>query len=840
MNNVNLTIDGLDIKAYEEMSILAAARMAGIYVPCLCSHPDLPKAEGMKPASAVYQGDMRMENAFPEETFDGCGLCVVEVEGEEELVNACSTLVRQGMIVRTDSGRVKDERRKRLVLILSGHRHACLTCAQQAGCSMTQCSLNVPQKERCCTLFGRCELQAVADFIGILPETPRWVPTDLPVVEEDPLFVRDYNLCIGCLRCVRACNDLRGVGAIGFVFDKDGQVCVGTIAPTLRESGCRFCTACVEVCPTGALMDKAVRPGKREDDLLPCRAACPAHIDVPGYIRLVSQGRDNEAYAVIRKKVPFPGILGRVCHAPCEDACRRGEIDEPVAICALKRYAADNEKGELKKKNIQRDETGKSVAVVGAGPAGLTAAFYLRRLGHTVTMFDAHDRPGGMMRYGIPRFRLPKDLLEREIEEIMDLGIDFRAGAVLGKDFSIEDLKGEGFDAAFLAVGAKISRNIAFEGSDHKDILLGIDFLEKVSMGSAPQLKDSVIVIGGGNVAVDVARTAVRAGAKRVTVVCLEKRDKMPAGRREIEDALDEGIEIINCRGPKRVVTEDGRITGLRLVKCVSVFDETGAFNPVLGDIAETTYGEQIILSAGQKVDLSFVGRECPVQVKEGLVVVDEKTLETDLKNVFAGGDAACEHGSVIQAVSAGRLAARSIDIALGGEGVIEEVLFDRDVPDPYIGKIEGFASLAREKVPRIRPEKRRCCFDEVCLGLGRDQAIREAKRCLGCDLRLNMDCAPFPPERVIPFTEENVKACPEREGVYRLYSDQREVIAIKGASSIRKGLFEELEENAEVAFFDFEEEMMYSKRESELIQKYLKEHGKMPGGGDSDLDDLF
>jgi len=839
MTKVNLTIDGFDIKAEEETSVLEAARMAGIYVPCLCSHPDLPKAEGMEPASAVYQGDVRIENAFPEKRAEGCMLCLVEVEGEDELVRSCATPVMEGMVVRTDTELVKAERRKRLVPILSGHRHACLTCAQQEGCSMTQCSLDVPQNERCCTLFGSCELEAVANFIGILPETPRWVPTDLPVVEKDPLFARDYNLCIGCLRCVRACNDLRGVGALGFVFDKKGKIRVGTLSPTLEESGCRFCTACVEVCPTGALMDKAVRPGKRDDDLVPCRAACPAHIDIPGYIRLIAEGREDEAHAVIREKVPFPGILGRVCTAPCEDACRRGEIDEPIAICALKRFAADNEKGLWKKKTIQRDETGKRVAVVGAGPAGLTAAFYLRRLGHAITMFDAHDRPGGMMRYGIPRFRLPRDLLEREIRKIMGLGIDFMPGTVVGKYFSIEDLKGEGFDAAFLALGAQLSRHIPFEGSDHKDILFGVDFLKRVSIGSSPELKDSVIVIGGGNVAVDAARTAVRLGAERVIMVCLEKRDKMPAGRREIEAALDEGIAIMNRLGPQRLLTAGEKIIGLMLVKCVSVFNEKGLFNPLFGDTAKTIYGERIIIAAGQVPDLSFTGKSRPIEVREGLFVCDEKTLETGLKGVFAGGDLT-RSGSIIHAVSAGRTAAESIDRALGGEGVIDEVLFDRDVPEPHIGKIEGFASLARESAPKIIPEKRRCCFDEVCPGLGRDQAIREAKRCLDCDLRLRITRAQFPPEKVTPFTKENVGRCPQGEGVYRLYSEQRNVIAIKGTATIRKSLLGELEQGAHARFFDFEEDRMYSKRESELIVRYLKEHGRMPGGGYSELDDLF
>jgi len=210
----------------------------------------------------------------------------------------------------------------------------------------------------------------VANYVGISPTTPKWAPTDLPILENQPLFIRDYNLCIGCTRCIRACRDLRGVEALGFVYDEKGQVQVGTLGPTLEDSGCKFCTACVEVCPTGALMDKSVRPGKKEEDIVPCKEACPAHIDVPGYLRLIAQGKRDEANAVIREKVPLPGILGRVCIHPCEDVCRRGEVNGPVSICALKRYAADGEKGLWKKNAKAGNDTGKKVAIVGAGPAG--------------------------------------------------------------------------------------------------------------------------------------------------------------------------------------------------------------------------------------------------------------------------------------------------------------------------------------------------------------------------------------------------------------------------------------------------------------------------------------
>ncbi|MBW2208635.1 MAG: (2Fe-2S)-binding protein, partial [Deltaproteobacteria bacterium] len=310
MEQIRVIINGQEIEVTAGTTILEAAKSADIYIPTLCFHPDLPPARSGAAAKAVFSGGKQIENAMPDEPGKGCGLCVVEVEGEEALVGACDTEAGDGMIVVTESDRITAKRQENLVPILARHRHACLTCAQQEGCPRSQCSSNVPEDERCCPQFGHCELQNVANYVGISDATPKWVPTDLTVIKEDPLLERDYNLCIGCTRCVRACRDLRGIEALGFVYDKNGLTQVGTLGPGLEESGCKFCTACVEVCPTGALVDKGVRPGKREEDLVPCKEACPVHIDVPGYLRLIAEGRAYEASAVIREKVPFPGVLG--------------------------------------------------------------------------------------------------------------------------------------------------------------------------------------------------------------------------------------------------------------------------------------------------------------------------------------------------------------------------------------------------------------------------------------------------------------------------------------------------------------------------------------------------
>ncbi|MCG2776565.1 MAG: FAD-dependent oxidoreductase, partial [Desulfobacterales bacterium] len=808
--------------------------------PSLCSHPDLPQAEGIQAAKVIYQGERKIENAMPEEAGKGCGLCVVEVEGETDLVKSCSTEVQEGMVVITDNDRIKAERQENLIPILTRHRHACLTCAQQEGCSRSQCSSNVPENERCCTLFGHCELQNVANYVGISPTTPKWVSTDLLVLENQPLFIRDYNLCIGCTRCIRACRDLRGIEALGFVYDEKGQVQVGTLAPTLEDSGCKFCTACVEVCPTGALMDKSVRPGKKEEDIVPCKEACPAHIDVPGYLRLIAQGKRDEANAVIREKVPLPGILGRVCIHPCEDVCRRGEVNGPVSICALKRHAADGEKGLWKKNAKAGNDTGKKVAIVGAGPAGLTAAFYLRKQGYAVTIFDGHAEPGGMMRYGIPSYRLPKDILDKEINEILDLGVEFRPNQTLGRDVTLDQIKNDGFDAVFLGVGLQSSRRIPLEGSDLPDVLWGVDFLRQVAEGEDIHLKNRVIVVGGGNVAVDVALSAMRCWANDVTMVCLEGREEMSAHEWEIQGVLDEGVRLLTSWGPHKILCENGQITGMELVHCVSVFDDQCIFNPSFDDAKEKIEGDQVVLAIGQASDLTFLADDSQITVDRGLIVVDEDTLETGMKGVYAGGDVAAVPGAIIHAIAAGRKAASSIAEALGGTGDIEEVLFARGAPDQHIGRDEGFASWPREKIPELELKARRQGFQEVVLGYEDEQAIKEARRCLQCDLRLYLESNPSPPEKILIFNEENINQVPEDEGVFQLYDDEKKVISIKGTGTLRQSLLEALEDYENASWFDFEEDKMYSQRESELIQQYLQKHGEMPGGGDSDLDDLF
>ncbi len=839
MAEITLTINDTRVSVSEGSTILEAANAVEIYIPTLCYHPSLPTSKGLEPHEFVFRGQDKIPSERAD-AYEGCRLCLVEVVGVDELQTACNTPVANGMVVRTETPEIQKQRRKNLFPYLEHHPHACLTCAQKEGCSRTQCSANVPEEERCCPQLGNCELERVVDYVGLPEGLPKYVPRGITVLDAEPLFTRDYNLCIGCTRCVRACQELRGIGAIGFVY-QNGETIIGTVdGPTLAESACKFCTACVEVCPTGALTDMVeVTAANKEKVLVPCVEACPAHIDVPRYIRLIADGKYDEAEAVIREKVPLPAVLGRVCFHPCEEACRRGEINEPMAICDLKRFAADQGSPLWKSKLETAPPTGKRVTIVGSGPAGLTAAYYLAMLGHQVTIFEAEAEAGGMLRWGIPAYRLPSQVVDQEINDILSLGIELKTETAAGSDVSLEELRAQ-YDAVLLTPGAQLARRIPVEGADLEGVLWGMDFLRQARKGQPMPVTDRVLVIGGGGVAMDVALTALRLGASEVQVACLECREEMPANEWEIEEAVEEGVFLHPSWGPSRILSDNGRVKGVELVCCTAVFDEQGRFNPSF-DESQTTVleADTVILAIGQASDLSML-EGTGVQVQGGLIQTNKKTLETDVAGIFAGGEVVSGPAMVIDAIAMGRQAAISIDRYLGGEGDIERPLMAPEQIDPYLGRQEGFPERTRMIMPALPVEQRHQGFLEVYLGYDEQMATEEASRCLRCDYRLHILAPVLPPERWLPFTQESVDTVPELAGVYQLLDAEKAVLAIKGVMNMRQALEEELEVNDQACFFVFEEDEMYTKRESELLQQYLQQHGEMPGGGADELDDLF
>jgi len=727
MKELTLTIDGQKIQTTSDMTVFQAAVNAGIYIPGICDHPDLPPS-----------GD--------------CGLCLVEIQGQNDYVLSCTTKAEEGMIVRTDTSELREKQHQALLKILSQHPNACLTCWRRERCEPFDiCLRNVAISERCvtCPKNGKCELQKVVDFLDFKAESISYDNRELPINRESPFFDLNYNLCIACGRCIRACRDLRGVNALDFV-NYNGYRVAGPKNGDHRESGCKFCFTCVEVCPTGALVDKKAKYHTIldwESYVVPCRNACPAHIDIPRYVKLISQGKYSEALAVVREKVPFPGSLGRVCIHPCEEACRRGELSDPICIKFLKRYAADNDKGIWKQNSKKSPATGKKVAVVGSGPAGLTAAFYLAKLGHAVSVFESLSQTGGMLRVGIPAYRLPRDILESEIKEIENVGVQINTNTKID---SVDTLFQQGYNAIFLGLGAHKGQKAGVKGEDGEGVMDGVDFLRSVSLGEKVKIGKTIAVIGGGNAAIDCSRTALRIGAKKVTIVYRRTRAEMPAAPEEVEDALHEGVEIIYLTAPNEVrSSKDGHVE----LECIRMQlgepDASGRRRPVpIPDSEFILKFDNVIASIGQVTDIP---ENLGVELGRGNVIkTDSMSLATSRQGVFAGGDVVSGPASVIGAIAHGRQGAISIDQYLGGKGVIDEVLAPIEVDEPWLGPDNDFSDKKRPHMATLDNKDRLAgFFPEVELGYTEDIALEEAKRCLRCELRLKLSSPLMPPEKI-------------------------------------------------------------------------------------------
>ena len=571
MAEIKLTINGTIVTANEGDTVLSAARSAGIEIPTLCQS-DLVKVYG------------------------ACGLCTVEIEGSPKLFRACATKATDGMVVSTDTPRVRQSRKIALELLMSDHD-----------------------------------------------------------------------------------GDCRG----------------------------------------------------------PCSLNCPAGTDCQGYVKFIADGDDKAAVKLIKEKLPLPASIGRVCPHPCEKACRRKMVEEPISIARLKYFAADRDLAHDTYKPEVAPESGKSVAVIGGGPAGLTAAYFLRLKGHAVTIFDAMPKMGGMLRYGIPAYRLPKSVVDREVEEIASLGVEMKNNVKIGRDVTLAELRAK-YDAVFVAVGAWKSSSTRCPGEDLDGVIGGIDFLRAVSFwnsgdGDAPDVGKKVAVVGGGNTAMDACRSAVRLGAEKVYVIYRRTRAEMPAEDVEIEEAIEEGVEFKFLTNPAEIVGEGGRVKTVKLqVMELGEPDASGRRSPVpVEGKFEYLDVDTVIAAIGQTINAD--GFDELEKTKKGTIAADEATFRTSLDGVFAGGDATNRGASIaIEAIGEANKAADVIDSYLRGAVVPYKKPFvsERNVTPEMFADRE---KAARAIMPTRPADERKCDFDEIYLGLPEEVARREAKRCLSC-----------------------------------------------------------------------------------------------------------
>ncbi|MEG1404413.1 MAG: FAD-dependent oxidoreductase, partial [Oscillospiraceae bacterium] len=498
-----------------------------------------------------------------------------------------------------------------------------------------------------------------------------------------------------CNCCACSCFSLRN----GIYFNSPDMIRSNYVSEIDKEK-CVACGQCVESCPTNTLklgqklcskdpiktketlsprdhvwgkdrLNPDYRDNRRDvvsGGTSPCKSECPAHIAVQGYIKLASLGKYAEALELIKKENPFPAVCGRICPRACEFACTRGSIDEPIAIDEIKKFIADRELNrETRFVPKKRHSYGKKIAVIGGGPAGLSCAYYLAIDGYAVTVFEKQPRLGGMLTLGIPSFRLEKDVVNAEIDILRELGVEFRTGVEVGRDITLAQLREQEYKAFYVAIGAQTGRQLNIEGEEAEGVIVGVDFLRRSNLGENAGLHGRVVVIGGGNVAIDVARTAVRENAESVKLYCLEGRNQMPSLSEEIDEAISEEISINNSWGPKRIVVENGKVSGVEFKKCVSVLDENGKFSPKY-DENETTIvpADYVLLSIGQAIDWGKLAEGSRMAFNPNkTAIADPLTYQTGEPDVFVGGDVFTGPKFAIDAIAAGKQAAVSIHRAV-------------------------------------------------------------------------------------------------------------------------------------------------------------------------------
>ena len=610
---MKITIDGKEIEAKEGQSVLEAALAANVFIPHLCSHPDL-EAKG------------------------GCRLCSVEIEGGSGAAPACETMAKDGMRIRVSGPEAEKVRKMAMELILATHPADCTGCPK----------------------YGRCELQSMYQYMGVSPER---------------------------------CQDLRGVKVLDYIKTDAGVRAGIPEGKSLKEAGCRFCGACIEVCPTGSIMDqvKIMKENRSmAENIVPCQSTCPAHIDIPRYIRYI----------------------------------REGDFDKAAA--------AANDSGAWKTRVRREPATGKKAAVMGAGPAGLTAAYYLAKKGHEVTVFEKNPKAGGQCRYGIPAYRLPDSLLDREIHTILEAGIELRTDT---QPQSPDQLLKQGYDTVLVAVGTHKGTRLPIEGSSLPQVYVNTDFLKQARLGTPLPLSGRVMVLGGGNVAYDCARTALRLGAEEVHIACLENEQQMTSTPEEIAEGAEEGILLHAAHSFLRITGTD-RVEGVELQKVNRFyFDEN---RKAVIELEEGTNQvipvDYVIFAVGQKPEGT---EQMGLELTHGPYILADANQRTSLEGVYAAGDAVTGTKSVIEAIAAGRRAAEQMDLYLGGDGDISEMLLEKETPPPYIGRMEDFAGRKRSQPRTAQPDQRVQDFTPVEEPFTCEQAMCEAARCLQCDLRL-------------------------------------------------------------------------------------------------------
>ena len=518
-------------------------------------------------------------------------------------------------------------------------------------------------------------------------------------------------------------------------------------------SKCTSCGECTKVCPIsvanaydeGLSERKAIYkqyaqaiPGAfaiEKKGTAPCRATCPAHVSVQGYIALINEGKYREALELFKRDHPFPGVCGRVCHHPCEGDCTRNGVDQPLAIMHMHRFLNDRdlESGSpfVPDKKAEKEE---KVAIIGAGPAGLTCAYFLAIEGYQVTVFEKLPVLGGMLTVGIPSYRLPRSIIESEIQTIKDLGVTFKTGVTIGKDITVAELRESGFKAIFLGIGSHECKTLGIEGETFTGVYPGVEFLREVNLGNRISLGDRVAVIGGGNVAMDSVRTALRTGSKKAFIIYRRSEAEMPANEDEIEECREEGIEIMTLTNPVRVIDDNGQVTAIECIKMeLGEPDESGRRRPVPIEGSEFTIEVDAVIPAiGQESDWACLTDECACTLSDwGTLKVDPVTHQSDDPDIFSGGDAVTGPATVVEAIGAGKGAAVSIDRFIRGvdlaEGRDREWVGVKDVP------LEGRAKSAKSPMPLLPPDERITNFNEVQLGFDEATTRKEASRCLTC-----------------------------------------------------------------------------------------------------------